>query len=179
MSEVEKLASLKGIPIDTFNSANISNDSVKKEEPSDNSDFENIPNKSSKTQDTVEPENDSDSDSSAIISDEEDFTETKDAKVCPEAMPSSCVVCGDSVHVPPSSGPFACHMCVNFFEMGFRGRCRIGGNCKVTKAMRAKCTACRYDKCMSASMVPGSRKRKANAPLIEDVPALKLCVSES
>ena len=103
MSEVEKLVSLKGIPIDTFDSANISNDSVKKEEPSDNSDFENIPNKSSKTRDTVERENDSDNDSSAIISDEEDFTETKDAKVCPVAMPSSCVVCGDSVYVPPSS----------------------------------------------------------------------------
>ena len=73
--EVEKLACLKGIPIDTFDNANILDDSVKKEEPSDDSDFENITNQSSKTQETVEREDDSDSDSSSIISDEEECAE--------------------------------------------------------------------------------------------------------
>ena len=73
--EVEKLACLKGIPIDTFDNANILDDSVKKEEPSDDSDFENITNQSSKTQETVEREDDSDSDSSIIISDKEECAE--------------------------------------------------------------------------------------------------------
>ena len=81
------------------------------------------------------------------------------------------------MRVQPTFGPSACHTCVNFFEMGFRGRCRKGENCEVTKATRAKCTACRYDKCMSVGMVPGSRKRKAKDPLIEDVPVPKSYVS--
>ena len=178
--EVEKLASLKGITVNTIDRDNINDESVKKEEASENSDFENIPNQSSKTHEAEDQENNSDSDSSTIISsDEEDFIEaeeTEDAKACPEAIPSGCAVCGDSIQVPPSSGQSACHTCVSFFEMGFRGRCRKGGDCKVTKETRAKCTACRYDKCMSVGMIPGNRKRKANEPLIEGVPAPKLCV---
>ena len=43
-----------------------------------------------------------------------------------------CVVCEDIVRVPLNSGPSVCHTCVNFFEMGFRGRCRKIGNCEVT-----------------------------------------------
>ena len=97
-------------------------------------------------------------------------------EVLPSTAPLICSVCGDSALIG-SPDPPACHTCINFFKMGFRGICRKGGKCEVTTATRAKCTACRYDKCMSAGMAPASRKRKADQPPIEDVSAPKLCVS--
>ena len=73
--DVEKLAQLKGIPIDNIDSPTISIDLIKEEESSDISLFENIPIQSSNSQETVKQENDCDSNRSAIISKKQDFTD--------------------------------------------------------------------------------------------------------
>ena len=67
--------------------------------------------------------------------------------------PVNCAVCGDS-SVTANNETKACKHCVNFFNLGFRGRgCRNGGGCAITKSTRAACIACRYDKCQEMGMV--------------------------
>ena len=80
--------------------------------------------------------------------------------------PDQCAVCGDSVDIPNSGThfvPLACKQCVNFFNLGFRGRgCKSGGSCTITKSTRTACIACRcrYDKCKEVGIGMASNRRK-------------------
>ena len=81
-----------------------------------------------------------------------------------------CAVCGD-IHDVANGGsnfaPSACKPCVNFFNLGFRGRgCKSGGSCALT---RTACISCRYNKCKEVGVVSKIKRIRESQDNVEKV----------
>ena len=157
---VKKLANLKGFWDHELSSNSCPLGCVKKEEEEDDvdarmsaavADMEGTMQGENKdggiiSDDDVDMMGDSSSSTQQVLS--------SNTQVFP-STPLLCSVCSDSVLIRSTASP-ACHTCVNFFRIftkESRGQCRNGGNCVITKETRAKCVACRYDKCVSVGII--------------------------
>ena len=133
--DVNKIANLKGLQKREFFLDQLG--SVKKEEDDDE-------------------EEDIDERMAAAIADMQKGEDNMEV-AAPAGAPPLCAVCGDSASTPHlSAGPATCPTCFNFFRifrMEPRGRCRNAGKCPITKATRANCVPCRYEKCISVGVV--------------------------
>ncbi|MES1902049.1 MAG: hypothetical protein MHPSP_000424, partial [Paramarteilia canceri] len=81
--------------------------------------------------------------------------------------PILCLVCGDranGIHY----GIISCEGCKGFFRRAMMRskphECSSGGNCYITPALRSKCAACRFNKCLSMGMATDAIKlgRRSN-----------------
>lgn len=68
----------------------------------------------------------------------------------------TCAVCGDSSS-GKHYGVFSCEGCKGFFKRTVRKElvysCRKGGSCVIDRALRNRCQACRYQKCIVVGML--------------------------
>ncbi|KAF5918308.1 hypothetical protein HPG69_006091 [Diceros bicornis minor] len=82
-------------------------------------------------------------------------TSTSEAMASEEDEPRNCVVCGDRA-TGYHFHALTCEGCKSFFRRTVNKKtdltCPFAGSCKVSKAQRRHCPACRLQKCLDAGM---------------------------
>jgi hypothetical protein len=73
-----------------------------------------------------------------------------------------CRVCGNAASTHLNYGAITCNSCRAFFRRGRpkNKRCINNSKCKITKATKAGCPYCRYNKCLAIGMVPALVKNR-------------------